>query len=140
MGHDGAMTTSNEQPEPRAIFGAREVRELQSLARDVLCGEHLLRFVAELLQATQPAPDADEETRRFVRYGASPRAGQAIVLTAKVRALLDVRPSVAREDLDASLIPALRHRVVLTFDAEADGRTVDALARNWVDTAARRAK
>ncbi|MCA8941084.1 MAG: AAA family ATPase [Planctomycetes bacterium] len=133
-------TTAAPPAEPKVQLDARDVVEIQSIARSVLCGRHLLRFVAELLQATQPHAKADEETRRFVRYGASPRAGQAIVLAAKVRALLDGRPSVAREDLDASLLPALRHRVVLTFDAESEGRSVESLVSGWVHTAERSTK
>jgi MoxR-like ATPase len=97
-----------------------------------------LRFVAELLHATRPGPHADADTNRYVRYGASPRAGQAIVLSAKVRALFDARPSVCREDLEKSLLPSLRHRIVLAFDADADGRTVESLLRNWLATSGRR--
>ncbi len=130
-------TTAEQREMPSAVLSAAEVCELQALARRVLCGGHLLRFVAELLNATQPNENADADTTRYVRYGASPRAGQAIVLSAKVRALCDGRPSVSREDLEASLLPALRHRIVLTFDAEADGRTVDALLPNWIATSDR---
>lgn len=122
------------------MLRGEEVVELQGIARQVLCGEHLLRFVAELLRAGDPtAPDADAETRRLVRYGASPRAGQAIVLAAKVLALLDARPHVSRADLDRCILPALRHRIVLSFEAEAEGVRVDDLVRRWIEVATRRA-
>ena len=133
-------TTGVEEPELQPVLRGEEVVELQSIARQVLCGEHLLRFVAELLRAGDPtAPDADAETRRLVRYGASPRAGQAIVLAAKVLALLDARPHVSRTDLDRCILPALRHRIVLSFEAEAEGVRVDDLVRRWIEVATRRA-
>ena len=134
------QTTAREQPELRTILSGEEVLEFQGLARQVLCGEHLLRYVAELLRATRPDdPEADAETRRLVRYGASPRAGQAIVLAGKVRALLDGRPSVAREDLEWCMLPALRHRILLTFEAEAENRKVHDLLSAWRHTARQRA-
>jgi MoxR-like ATPase len=125
-------TTGANEPSLRKVLGGDEVSEYQSLARQVICGVHLLRFVAELLRATDPADaGASDRTRRFVRYGASPRGGQAIVLAAKVRALLDARPSVSREDLMASALPALRHRVVLSLEADAEGVAVQDLLPEW---------
>lgn len=127
-----AATTGNETEQLQPLLKGEEVLEVQALARDVLCGEHLLRYVAQLVYSTDPRlPDASEETRRMVRYGASPRAGQAIVLSAKVRALLDGRPSVSLEDIRRSTLPALRHRVVLSFEAEANGWTVEKLLPGW---------
>ena len=134
-----ATTTSDEQPTPATIFDAATIVELQDLVRQVICGAHLLRFVAELLHATHPGQHADADTQRYVRYGASPRAGQAIVLGAKARALLDGRPSVSREDIDRTLRPALRHRIVLTFDAETDGHTVETMVEKWAAVARHKA-
>jgi MoxR-like ATPase len=134
-------TTSAQAVELRRIFSAAELVEFQGLARAVLCGQHLLRWVAELLAATHPdGPDAHAETRRLVRYGASPRAGQAMILAAKVRALLAGRPSVAREDLASAALPALRHRVVLTFEAESEGRGVTQLLPLWQESAEKRVR
>jgi len=133
--------TTGEEPEPlRPVLSGSEVMEIQALARRVLCGDHLLRYVAELLNATNPeGGGSDDRTRRLVRYGASPRAGQAIVLAAKVRALLDERASVSREDLHAVSLPALRHRVVLSFEADAEGVTVADLLGGWQEGAKARA-
>jgi MoxR-like ATPase len=118
---------------------ANELRELQALVRDVLCGSHLLRFVAELVIASHPdQQDADAQTRRFVRYGASARAGQAIVLGAKARALLAGRPAVVRADIDACALPALGHRVLLTFEADAERVRVADLLATWKTAAERR--
>lgn len=134
-------TTQVADPALRAVMSGAELVEFQHLVRQVLCGEHLLAFVADLVLATHPdLPDADPETRRFVRYGASPRAGQAIVLGAKVRALLDGRPSVGREDLEEVLLPALRHRVVLGFEAESEGIGVEELLKRWRQRAERAAR
>jgi MoxR-like ATPase len=120
-------------------LAANELRELQSLVRDVLCGSHLLRFVAELVIASHPdQQDADAQTRRFVRYGASARAGQAIVLGAKARALLAGRPAVVRADIDACALPALGHRVLLTFEADAERVRVADLLATWRTAAERR--
>jgi MoxR-like ATPase len=124
----------------RPVLSGAELLELRGLARQVLCGEHLLRLVAELVAVTNPrSPDADERTRRLVRYGASPRAGQAIILAAKVRSLLDQRASVSREDIRAPMLAALRHRVVLSFEADAEGVGVENLLDGWFEAAAKRA-
>src|SRR5688572_2854760 len=97
-----ATTTSTEARSGDTRLSTEELATLQEMVRGVLCGEHLLRFVAEFLLASHPdRADADARTRRFVRYGASARAGQAIVLGAKARALLAGRPAVVRTDLDA---------------------------------------
>jgi len=132
-------TTSGAETEVEVLLRAEELRELQGLVRQVLCGTHLLRFVAELILATHPdREDCDERTRRFVRYGASARAGQAIVLGGKARALLAGRPAVALTDIEACLLPALRHRVLLGFEADAERIHVGDLLQLWRSAAQRR--
>lgn len=135
-----AATTSGAQTPVAAALTGEECVEFQGLARQVVCGDHLLRYVAEVLEASHPERSADEATRRLVRYGASARAGQAVILGAKVRALLDGRPSIQQADIDACLVPALRHRIVLTFEAEAEGASVAELVPAWSDVAATRAR
>ncbi|MBM4060654.1 MAG: AAA family ATPase [Planctomycetes bacterium] len=136
-----AATTANATAAPTVRLRTDELRELQSIVRSVLCGSHLLRFVAELVLVTHPdLPSADERTRRFVRYGASARAGQAIVLGAKARALLDGRPAVVQKDLDECLLPALQHRVLLGFEADAERVRVSDLLPAWRGEAERRAR
>lgn len=136
-----ASTTTRPNTLEGEALTREELRELQTLVRDVLCGTHLLRFVAELVLATHPdkARTADR-TSRFVRYGASARAGQAIVLGAKARALLAGRPAVVREDIDACLLPALGHRVLLRFEAEAERITQADLLSEWINEAERRSR
>ncbi len=133
-------TTGARAEELPVAVTAAELRELQGLVREVLCGSHLVRFVAELLLATHPDVGGEADTRRFVRFGASARAGQAIILGAKARALLDGRPAVAREDIDACLLPALGHRVLLGFEAEAERIEVASLLPRWIETAQQRTR
>ncbi|MBP8301872.1 MAG: AAA family ATPase [Planctomycetes bacterium] len=136
-----AATTANEPTPVSVHLQAAELRELQQIVRGVLCGSHLLRFVAELLLATHPeAEQVDDRTRRFVRYGASARAGQAIVLGAKARALLAGRPAVVKADLEACVLPALQHRVLLGFEADAERIQVRDLTQSWLERAERRSK
>ncbi len=130
-------TTGGTSPDLGRILSGHELVELQGISRQILCGEHLLQYVAGVVLATHPREDADEATRRLVRFGASPRAGQAIVLSAKVRALLDGRPCVAKEDLDATMLESLQHRVVLSFEADAEGVGIEELLQAWRRRAAK---
>ena len=116
-----AQTTGTGAASATACISAGELHQLQLLVREVLCGSHLTKFVADVIVATHPTSAAStESTKRFVRYGASARAGQAILLGAKARALLAGRPAVVQEDIEPCLLPALRHRVVLGFEADAE--------------------
>lgn len=136
-----ASTTTRPNTLEGEALTREELRELQALVRDVLCGTHLLRFVAELVLATHPnKARTSDRTSRFVRYGASARAGQAIVLGAKARALLAGRPAVVREDIDACLLPALGHRVLLRFEAEAEQITQADLLSDWINEGERRSR
>lgn len=132
-----SATTTNAQPNLQPVLCGEEILEFKQLARQILCGQHLCEYVAEILRATDPEqPDASSHTKRLVRYGASPRAGQAIILAAKVRTLLDGRPAIAKDDLDHCMLPALRHRVVLSFEAEAENCRVADLLPEWQKAAA----
>ena len=134
-------TTGTVDHGPLQQLAGSDLLQLQGLVREVLCGSHLLRHVAELVIATHPDnPETDDDTKRFVRYGASARAGQAILLGAKARALLAGRPAVVQTDVDACLLPALRHRVLLGFEADAEQVTVADLLPQWQERAARAAR
>ena len=87
--------------------------------------EHVLRYAARLVSATHPDRTELDSVRRYVRWGASPRGLQTLVLGGKVRALLEGRYNVAFDDLHAVAQPALRHRIFLQFEAEADGISAD---------------
>jgi MoxR-like ATPase len=125
-------TTTVEPPAVTPVLergaAVARVEALQRLVRQVLAAPHVERYAAALVRLTAPAAgrDTDELIARYVAYGASPRGGQALLLGAKVRALLAGRPHVTVDDIDAVAVPALRHRLVLAFAAETDG--VDAAA------------
>jgi MoxR-like ATPase len=100
------------------ILGARR------LVREVLVARPIEEYVVRLVTATRPDVDgADNPARRVLRYGASPRGAQAMLMGAKVLALMDDRVNVSLEDVDRVLLPSLTHRVILSFEAEADRRT-----------------
>ena len=94
---------------------------LQLLVRDIEIGEHLLRYATRLVRATRPGDSTVSAIRKHVGWGAGPRAGQALVLASKARALMHGRLAVTREDIGAMLLPVLAHRVLRNFEAEADG-------------------
>jgi MoxR-like ATPase len=126
-------TTGVDVPEPKKTIDSATLRRFRGLVREVPCAEPVLRYAATLVRATHPdAAETPERVKRFVRYGASPRAAQAIVLGAKVTALLAGRAHVDPDDVAAVALPALRHRVLLNFEGEAEGVKVDDLVREVI--------
>jgi len=122
------MTTGNQGDEVTSVLQADEIRNIQTLVREILISPDLVNNVVDLILASQPDGDtASEEVRRYVRYGAGPRAAQAIVKVAKARAFLAGRLNVSQEDIRMIATPALRHRIGLNFEAAADNYTVEAL-------------
>jgi MoxR-like ATPase len=113
-----------------SVLGFRE------LVREVPIATHIRDLASTIVMATHPDWEhAPEVTRRFVRYGASPRGAQALVLGGKVRALAEGRYNVSADDLKQLAAPALRHRVILNFEGEAEGIDVDNLIEQIVDSA-----
>ena len=94
---------------------------LQLLVRDIEIGDHLLRYATRLVRATRPQDTKVASITKHVGWGAGPRAGQALVLASKARALMHGRLAVTREDIGEMLLPVLAHRVLRNFEAEADG-------------------
>ena len=102
-------------------YGAEAVRPLFALVRQVKIGSDVARTALRLVRATHPdGEDAPDSVRRYVRYGASPRAAQAIVLASKARALLAGRFNASDEDVRSVALPALSHRLILNFQGEMD--------------------
>jgi MoxR-like ATPase len=120
-------TTGNDTPQLKPVAGADEIVAAQRVAREVPIAEHVLAYGGKLIAATHPDRTELDSVRRYVRFGASPRGLQTLVLAGKVRALLEGRYNVAFDDLIAVARPALRHRVFLQFEAEADEVTTDQL-------------
>jgi MoxR-like ATPase len=129
-------TTHSRPATVNRVMSGAKVLAYRELIREVPVASHVRDFASSIVMATHPqwehAPDA---TRRFVRYGASPRGAQALVLGAKVRALAAGRYNVSADDLRAMAAPALRHRLILNFEGEAEGVDVDSLVGQIVESA-----
>jgi MoxR-like ATPase len=128
-------TTGARAPQTRKMANGALISEMQKLARSVPIASHVLAYAARLITATHPEnKDAASATRQYVRYGASPRGMQALILAGKIMALLDGRFNVAFADLKLAALPALRHRVILNFEAQAEGIAADDVIRQVVET------
>ncbi len=119
-------TTRVDRTKLVAVIDAEETMALQELVRELPASEPVLRYAARLARATRPnRPEAPPLVRQYVRWGAGPRAGQALILGAKAHALLQGRHAVAPEDIRRVAYPVLRHRVLVNFAAEAEGVTTE---------------
>ena len=127
-------TTGLSSPTPRKVINGNVLNQMQALAREVPIASHVLRYAARLVAATHPdSRDAAQITKQYVRYGASPRGMQTLILAGKIMALLDGRYNVAFADLRAAALPALRHRLILNFEAQAEGMTGDDAIRGILE-------
>ncbi|MBW8312187.1 MAG: MoxR family ATPase [Rhizobium sp.] len=109
---------------PQVMHGA-DVLALQARVREVHLGADLLDWITRLVRASRPGASAPAEINQYVKWGAGPRAGQSLVLAAKARALLNGRFAATRDDIAALASPVLRHRLLLSFAAEAEQKTAD---------------
>jgi MoxR-like ATPase len=120
-------TTRDDGLEPQHVLSSQAVLDIRHLVRAVPCAPHVREYAVQLVLATHPEGDGSTVSRKYMRCGSSPRGAQALILGAKVRALMDGRLNVSRDDVRALLLPALRHRVLLNFEAQADNRSADDL-------------
>ncbi len=119
-------TTTEQHAEVRRVLTREQILGMQALVRRVPVARHVQDYAIRVLQATHPTgEEAPELVKRFVRTGASPRGAQAMLLGAKVRALFDGRFAASIEDVKATALAALRHRVLLSFEGEAEGVASD---------------
>jgi MoxR-like ATPase len=119
-------TTTDYNVTLEAVASTEDILGMQKLVRTVPVARHVQDFAVRLLQATHPdGPDATDKVKRFVRTGASPRGAQAVLLAAKIRALFEGRFAASIDDVRASATPALRHRILLNFEGEAEGVKTD---------------
>jgi MoxR-like ATPase len=118
-------TTGAAVPQAEPVADGARIVAMQDLARGVPIADHVTAYAAGLLTATHPGDGAPDMVRRYVRYGASPRGMQAMIVAGKISALLDGRYNVAYDDLREAALPALRHRLILSFEAQAEGVTTD---------------
>jgi MoxR-like ATPase len=136
-------TTGTAEAELEPVASGEDLTDMSRLAREVPVAEPVMERAVRILLATHPEqPDAPEDVRRYVRWGASPRGLQTLILAGRIRALLEGRFNLALEDLEAVAAPALRHRVFLNFEADAAGvdsdRVVGAVIQNVMSGAERR--
>lgn len=115
-------TTKRDMPTVDKVCDGEQINALEQSVRDILIAEDVRRYALRIVLGTHPeSEDAPELTKKYVRYGSSPRGAQALILGGKVRAILDGRYNVAREDIQAVALPSLRHRLILSFEGEAEG-------------------
>ena len=118
----------------KSVATGEQLSHLIQIARAVPVATHIKEYAVRMLLATHPdQEDAPEKVRRYVRYGGSPRGLQALITTARVRALLEGRFNVSLEDINTVAFPALRHRLVLNFDGLADGITPEQLITTIIE-------
>jgi MoxR-like ATPase len=120
-------TTQKTEASVRSVLSGAQILSLRGIVRSVPVAPHVQDYVVQLVLATHPETSANSVAAKYIRYGSSPRGAQTLILGAKVRALLQGRFNVSIEDIDALLLAGLRHRIILNFEAHADGRTPDDL-------------
>jgi len=133
-------TTGAYEAQVQPVLDGRSILRMRHLAREVPIASHVREHAIRIALATHPDREpATDQVRRFVRFGSSPRGAQALVIAAKIRALLAGRYNVAAEDVEAVAKPSLRHRILLNFEGEAEGISTDDLvdgilqrAREWL--------
>ena len=128
-------TTAGVVPEIQPVLDGPGILAHQELVRRVIIAPHVQDYAVRLVLATHPGGDlAPPVVNQFLRFGASPRAAQTLVLAGKVRALLDGRGNVSIDDIRSGAMPAMRHRCLLNFEGEAEGKSTDEILTNIVET------
>jgi len=134
-----ASTTTDDEPVITPVATAAEIESMRHLVRDIPAASNVIDFALRIVRASRPAGGPDDRVptavRQWVKWGAGPRAGQALVLGAKARALLDGRSVASLDDIRAVALPVLRHRILLNFQAEADGIDADQIVGRLMEAA-----
>ncbi|MFO7902647.1 MAG: MoxR family ATPase, partial [Pirellulaceae bacterium] len=121
-------TTESYTPEAERLFDPKRVLKMTDLSRHIPISDEVRRYAIQVVMATHPDHElATGMTKQFVRYGSSPRGAQAVILAAKISAILDNRYHVAREDIKAVALNCLRHRILLNFEGQAEDIKPDAV-------------
>jgi MoxR-like ATPase len=120
-----AQTTGTRDARIEPVMSGADVVALQALVREAHLGDDLLTWITRLVRASRPQESSLAEIKEWIRWGAGPRAGQSLVLAAKARALIHGRFAATREDVVALAAPVLRHRLLLSFAAEAEQKSAD---------------
>lgn len=123
-----ARTTGDVSPTIGSVATPDDVLKMRSLVREIPVAQSVLDFALSIILASHPdTAESAPVSKRYARYGSSPRGAQALITAAKIRALLAGRLNVSKEDVRLSVKPCLRHRIILNFEAEADGMTPDSI-------------
>ncbi|WP_405396346.1 AAA family ATPase [Maribacter sp. Asnod2-G09] len=126
-------TTGGIKKKLNKVISGDDIVRLQQLVREVSISDALISFVSDMIRATRPETTKDAYVKDWVDWGAGPRAGQAMILTAKANALLEGRLAVTLDDIKSVALPVLRHRVLVNFRAEAEGITSDKVASHLLN-------
>jgi MoxR-like ATPase len=127
-------TTTDEQPQPQPVIDKHRIQVMKHLVRRVPLSRNVQDYAVRVLQASHPeSPEATALVKKFVRYGASPRGVQTAILGGKIRALLEGRYAVSIDDIRRVAIPALRHRILLSFEGEAEGIDPDQIVADLLE-------
>ncbi|MEM9493313.1 MAG: MoxR family ATPase, partial [Myxococcota bacterium] len=130
-------TTSEDTPKPEPVIDRSRLLQMRDLIRRVPLSRNVQDYAIRVLQATHPDSEAATEmTRKYVRYGGSPRGVQAMILAAKTRSLLEGRYAVAIDDIRTVAALALRHRIILNFEGEAEGVDPDQIIADILENTA----
>lgn len=122
-------TTGTKKAQLNKVLSGEDIVRLQQLVREVSISDGLIQYVSDVIRATRPDTTSVDYVKKWVDWGAGPRAGQAMILTAKANALLEGRLAVTLEDLQKVSLPVLRHRVLVNFRADAEGITSDTVTK-----------
>jgi MoxR-like ATPase len=130
-----AQTTTADEPHAAPVATADDIERARLLVREIPAADNVVDFAARLVRASRPAGDepAADFVRQWVRWGAGPRAGQALLLAGKARAVVQGRPAVSLEDIRAVAPPVLRHRLLVNFQAEAEGIDAEAIVTRLLE-------
>ena len=132
-----SQTTTGEEPQVAAVATGEQIERARLLVRDIAAADNVIDYAARLVRSTRPGgPEVErvpDFVRQWVRWGAGPRAGQALLLAGKARAVLHGRPAVSLEDVRAVAPPVLRHRLLVNFQAEADGIDAESLVARLLE-------
>lgn len=129
-----SRTTASGQEKIAPVIGIQDLVALQKEVLEISIDEELVSYVALLIRQTRPQASTLEKVPQWISWGAGPRAGQALILCAKAKALLHGRYAVTMEDLKALVFPVLGHRIVLSFQAEMDGVNLEQVIRYVLDS------
>ena len=130
------LTTKNDEADLNQVLDRSQITDLKAVSRQVIVAPHVQDYAIELVMATQPGtPGAPDVTNKYIRYGSSPRGAQALIECGRVLALMRGRLHLSLDDVTTVASAVLRHRIILNFDAHADGHTPETILRKIFENA-----